>query len=173
MSVTTAKGFVASGIAAAIRRDGKDLAIVRSLPHATGGAVFTRNRVQAACLQVDRKHMAVAEPQAIVINSGVANAATGEGGRADALATATEAARLLGLETEEVLVLSTGVIGERLPMDRVLTGIAAAAAALSSDGGADAAEAIMTDRHASEDRCGREQRLHRRRHGEGLGDDPP
>jgi glutamate N-acetyltransferase / amino-acid N-acetyltransferase len=144
MSVTAAKGFVASGIAAAIRRDGKDLAIVRSLPPATGGAVFTRNRVQAACLQVDREHLGLAAPQAVVINSGVANAATGEGGKTDALATAAEAARLLDLAPKEVLVLSTGVIGERLPMDRVLAGIATAVDALSSDGGADAAEAIMT-----------------------------
>ena len=144
MSVTAAKGFVASGIAAAIRRNGKDVAIVRSLPRATGGAVFTRNRVQAACLQVDREHLLLASPQAIVVNSGVANAATGEGGRLDALATAAEAARQLGLATEEVLVLSTGVIGQRLPMDRLLAGVAAAAGALSAAGGADAAEAIMT-----------------------------
>lgn len=106
--------------------------------------MFTRNRVQAACLQVDREHLSLAEPQAVIINSGVANAATGEGGKHDALATAVEAARLLGLDAEEVLVLSTGVIGERLPMQRVLPGLAAAAAALSAVGGPDAAEAIMT-----------------------------
>ena len=144
MSVTAAKGFVASGIAAAIRREGRDLAIVRSLSSATGGAMFTRNKVQAACLQVDREHLALAEPQAIVINSGIANAATGEGGRRDATATAVEAAGLLGLDATEVLVLSTGVIGQRLPMDRLLPGLAVAAAALSADGGGDAAEAIMT-----------------------------
>jgi glutamate N-acetyltransferase / amino-acid N-acetyltransferase len=144
VSVTAAKGFVASGIAAAIRREGKDLAIVRSFPRATGGAMFTRNKVQAACLQVDREHLAAAEPQAVVINSGVANAATGEGGKRDALATAVEAAGLLGLDPAEVLVLSTGVIGARLPMDRVIAGVALAAAALSDDGGDDAADAIMT-----------------------------
>ena len=144
MSVTAAKGFLASGVAAAIRRTGKDVAIVRSLPRATGGAVFTRNRVQAACLQVYREHLSLASPQAVVVNSGVANAATGQGGKLDALATAAEAARLLGLVTEEVLVLSTGVIGQRLPMDRLLAGVATAAGALSPEGGADAAEAIMT-----------------------------
>ena len=144
MSVTAAKGFVASGVAAAIRRTGKDVAIVRSLPRATGGAVFTRNRVQAACLHVNRQHLSLADPQAVVVNSGVANAATGEGGKLDALATAIKAARLLGLATEEVLVLSTGVIGQRLPMDRLLAGVGAAAGALSAEGGADAAEAIMT-----------------------------
>jgi glutamate N-acetyltransferase / amino-acid N-acetyltransferase len=144
VSVTAAKGFVASGVAAKIRREGKDLAIVRSVTPATGGAMFTRNRVQAACLQVDREHLALAEPQAVVINSGIANAATGEGGRADALATAAEAARQLRLDAAQVLVLSTGVIGQRLPMERVLAGVGAAAAALSEGGGADAADAIMT-----------------------------
>ena len=69
-----------------------------------------------ACLQVDREHLELAEPQAVVINSGVANAATGERGKLDALATAAEAGRLLGLDAEEVLVLSTGVIGARLPL---------------------------------------------------------
>jgi glutamate N-acetyltransferase/amino-acid N-acetyltransferase len=144
VSVTAPQGFVAAGVAAAIRREGRDVAIVRSVPRATGGAMFTRNRVQAACLQVDREHLALAEPQAVVINAGVANAATGEGGVADARETAAQAARLLGLEPAEVLVLSTGVIGERLPMERVLAGVDAAASALSDGGGPDAAEAIMT-----------------------------
>jgi glutamate N-acetyltransferase/amino-acid N-acetyltransferase len=151
MSVTAAKGFVASGVTAAIRREGKDLAIVRSLTHATGGAMFTRNRVQAAPLQVNREHLELAEPQAVVINSGVANAATGERGKIDALATAAEAARLLDLDVEEVLVLSTGVIGARLPLHKVLPGLAVAAASLSDEGGPDAAEAIMTtDTHPKE-----------------------
>ncbi|HWE82372.1 MAG TPA: bifunctional glutamate N-acetyltransferase/amino-acid acetyltransferase ArgJ [Gaiellaceae bacterium] len=145
MSVTAAKGFVASGVAAGIRRrDRKDLAIVRSVPHAVGAAMFTRNRVQAACLQVSREHLALADPQAVVINSGVANAATGERGKLDALATAAEAGRLLDLTAEEVLVLSTGVIGARLPLHKLLPGLDPASAALSADGGGAAAEAIMT-----------------------------
>ncbi len=145
MSVTAAQGFVASGIAAGIRRrDRRDLAIVRSLPHAVGAAMFTRNKVQAACLQVNRSHLELADPQAVVINSGVANAATGERGKIDALATAAEAARLLDLDTEEVLVLSTGVIGARLPLHKLLPGLEPAVAGLSEAGGADAAEAIMT-----------------------------
>jgi len=145
MSVTAAKGFVASGVAAGIRRrDRKDLAIVRSVPHAVGAAMFTRNRVQAACLQVNREHLSLADPQAVVINSGVANAATGERGKLDALATAAEAARLLALSAEEVLVLSTGVIGQRLPLHRLLPGLEPAAAELAEDGGGAAAEAIMT-----------------------------
>ena len=145
MSVTAAKGFVASGVAAGIRRAGKkDLAIVRSVPPAVGAAMFTRNQVQAACLQVTRSHLELAAPQAVVINSGVANAATGERGKVDALATAAEAARLLDLAAEEVLVLSTGVIGARLPLDKLLPGLDPAVAALAADGGGDAAEAIMT-----------------------------
>jgi glutamate N-acetyltransferase/amino-acid N-acetyltransferase len=145
LSVTAAKGFAASGVAVGIRRrDRKDLAIVRSLTPAVGAAMFTRNKVQAACLQVCREHLSLAEPQAVVINSGVANAATGERGVLDAQATTAEAARHLGLTAEEVLPLSTGVIGARLPLHKLLPGLDAAAAALSEDGGADAAEAIMT-----------------------------
>jgi glutamate N-acetyltransferase/amino-acid N-acetyltransferase len=145
MSVTAPKGFVASGISAGIRRDGReDLAIVRSVPYSTGGAMFTRNRVQAACVQVSRDHIALADPQAVVINSGCANAATGERGKIDALATAAEAARLLEVDLEEVLILSTGVIGTRLPLHKVLPGLADAVAALRENGGHKAAGAIMT-----------------------------
>ena len=106
--------------------------------------MWSRNRVQAACLLVSRGHLSLAEPQAIVINSGVANSATGERVELAALATSAEAARLLDLDAEEVLVLSTGVIGVPLPMDKLLPGLRAAAAVLSADGGADAAAAIMT-----------------------------
>jgi glutamate N-acetyltransferase/amino-acid N-acetyltransferase len=116
----------------------KDLAIVRSVPHATGGAMFTRNNVQAACLQITREHLDLADPQAVVINSGSANAATGERGKLDALASAAEAARLMDLDAEEVLVLSTGVIGARLPLHRLLPALDPAVA-LSPDGSADAA----------------------------------
>jgi glutamate N-acetyltransferase / amino-acid N-acetyltransferase len=145
LSVTAARGFAASGVAVGIRRrERRDLAIVRSLAPAVGGAMFTRNKVQAACLQVCREHLSLAEPQAVVINSGVANAATGERGVLDAQATTAEAGRHLGLTAEEVLPLSTGVIGARLPLHKLLPGLDAAAAALSEDGGADAAEAIMT-----------------------------
>jgi glutamate N-acetyltransferase/amino-acid N-acetyltransferase len=106
--------------------------------------MFTRNEVQAACLDVCREHLELADPQAVVINSGVANAVTGERGKLDALATAAEAARLVDLDAEEVLVLSTGVIGARLPMHRLLPALEPAAAGLSAEGGHDAAEAIMT-----------------------------
>jgi glutamate N-acetyltransferase/amino-acid N-acetyltransferase len=144
MSVTAAAGFVASGVHARIRREKKDLAIVRSLPRASGAAMWTRNRVQAAPVLVSKAHLELAQPQAVVINSGVANALTGERGELDALCTASEAARLLDLDVEEVLVLSTGVIGAPLPLDRVRAGLVDAAAALSVEGGADAADAILT-----------------------------
>jgi len=144
MSVTAAKGFVASGVHAGIRYARPDLAIVRSTEPSVGAAMWSRNRVQAACLTVNREHMALAEPQAVVINSGVANSATGERGKLDALATAAEAGRLLDLDAEEVLVLSTGVIGVPLPMGKLLPGLRVAAEDLSGEGGSDAAVAIMT-----------------------------
>jgi glutamate N-acetyltransferase/amino-acid N-acetyltransferase len=100
--------------------------------------------VQAAPVRVSKAHLAVAEPQAVVVNAGVANAATGERGELDALATAADAALLLDLRVEEVVVLSTGVIGVHLPLDRVRAGLEDAACALSSEGGADAAAAILT-----------------------------
>jgi glutamate N-acetyltransferase/amino-acid N-acetyltransferase len=145
VSVTAAKGFVASGVHCGIRKkDRLDLSLVRSLTPATGTGMFTINRVLAAPVVVSREHLELAQPQAVVTNSGVANAATGERGQLDARATAAETARLLGLDTEEVLVLSTGVIGTPLPLSNVIAGVRAAAAALSADGGADSAQAIMT-----------------------------
>jgi len=144
MSVSAAGGFSASGIRCGLRRDAPDLAIVRSLTQASGAAMFTANRMQAAPLVVSREHLELAEPQAVVVNSGVANAATGIRGELDARATAAEAARLLGLAAEEVVVLSTGVIGKRLPLDKILPGLRVAADALSCDGGGAAARAILT-----------------------------
>jgi len=144
VSVTAPKGFEASGVAAGIRYSRPDVAVVHSTAPAVGGAMFTRNRLQAACLQVNRAHLAAADPQAVVINSGVANAATGEQGHANAVATAAHAAAALGLAPEQVLVLSTGVIGVQLPLERLVAGVDAAVAALSTDGGPDAAAAIMT-----------------------------
>jgi glutamate N-acetyltransferase / amino-acid N-acetyltransferase len=144
MSVTAPRGFEASGIHCGIRGMKRDLAIVRSTEPAVGAGMFSRNKVQAACLLVDKEHLALADPQAVVVNSGVANSATGERGKIDAFATAAEAARLLGLATEQVLVLSTGVIGVPLPMAKLLPGLKVAAEALSPEGGDDAAHAIMT-----------------------------
>ncbi len=144
MSVTAARGFLASGVHAGIRRSGPDLALVRSTAPAVGAAVWTTNRVLAAPVIVSTRHLEVAQPQAVVINAGVANAATGGGGIADAERTAAEVASALGIEPEEVVVLSTGVIGVPLPMERVLVGVRAAAESLDSEGGAAAATAILT-----------------------------
>jgi glutamate N-acetyltransferase / amino-acid N-acetyltransferase len=144
VSVTRAQGFLASGVHCGIRKARPDLALLRSTAPATGAALFTANRVQAAPVVISREHLEHAQPQAVVVNSGVANAATGVRGELDARATASEAARLLDLETEQVLVLSTGVIGAPLPLACVLPGLTDAASALSASGGADAAAAIMT-----------------------------
>jgi glutamate N-acetyltransferase/amino-acid N-acetyltransferase len=144
MSVTAARGFVAAGVHAGIRRARPDVALLRSTEPAVGAAMWTVNRVQAAPVIVSKRHLEVAEPQAVVINAGVANAATGAQGIADAEQTASATAAALGLVPEDVVVLSTGVIGLPLPMDALLPGVAAAAAALDPVGGTAAAEAILT-----------------------------
>jgi glutamate N-acetyltransferase/amino-acid N-acetyltransferase len=144
MSVTAAQGFEASGVHAGIRRSGPDLALVRSVGPAVGAAVWTTNRILAAPVVVSQRHLAVAEPQAVVVNAGVANAATGAAGIADAERTAEEAAQALGLQAEQIVVLSTGVIGVPLPIDRVVGGVRDAAASLGTDGGDAAATAILT-----------------------------
>jgi glutamate N-acetyltransferase / amino-acid N-acetyltransferase len=144
VSVTAPSGFAASGVSAGIRKSAPDLAIVRSLERAVGAAVWTTNQVQAAPVLVSKRHLEAAEPQAVVVNAGVANAATGSRGITDAEQTATVAADLLQLVPEEVVVLSTGVIGVPLPLDRVVAGLPQAVSALSTDGGGAAATAILT-----------------------------
>ena len=144
MSVTAARGFLACGVRSGMKTEGLDLALVRSTTPAVGAAMFTQNRVQAAPVIVSRRHLDQAQPQAVVLNSGCANAATGQRGELDALATATEAARLLELSSEQILLCSTGVIGVKLPLDKLLPGLALAAPVLSEKGGDDAARAIMT-----------------------------
>ncbi len=153
MSVTAARGFVASGVHCGIRREALDLALVRSTSRATGAAMFTANRVQAAPVVVSREHLALAEPQVVVVNSGCANAVTGVAGELDARETAAEAARLLDVADAEVLVLSTGVIGDRLPLDKLLRGLGAAARALRCEGGARAAQAILTTDTQTKEAC--------------------
>ncbi len=153
-AVTAAKGFVAGAVHAGIRRSRLDLALVRSTVPAVGAGMFTANRVQAAPVLVSKSHLAQADPQAVVINSGVANAATGKQGELDALATAAEVAALHGVEPEQVLVLSTGVIGVKLPMPKLLAGLSEIE--LAPAGGADAAEAILTT-----DTCAKEAAVSR------------
>ncbi len=145
MSVTAARGFEAAGVAAGIRPSGQpDVALVRSTVPAVGAALWTANRVQAAPVLVSRRHLERAQPQAVVVNAGVANAATGPDGEADAEATAAAVATALELDASSVVVLSTGVIGVRLPLPQVLAGVSAAAARLSPTGGDEAATAILT-----------------------------
>jgi glutamate N-acetyltransferase / amino-acid N-acetyltransferase len=142
---TAATGFLAAGGACGVRYEGRrDLGLLFS--QEAGGAaavVVTTNVVKAAPLLVTREAVETGKVRAVVVNSGVANAATGERGLEDACRMQTLAAAELGLEPEEVAVASTGVIGEHLPMDRVETGIKEAAASLSSDG-SPLAEAILT-----------------------------
>jgi glutamate N-acetyltransferase / amino-acid N-acetyltransferase len=145
VSVTAAEGFVASGVTAGLRPSGQpDVAVVRSIPRAVGAAMWTTNRVQAAPVTVSKRHLSSAQPQAVLINAGCANAATGRQGEAAATASADALADALGLTLEEVIVLSTGVIGVQLDVDRVITGARAAAVALAPDGGDAAAGAILT-----------------------------
>jgi glutamate N-acetyltransferase / amino-acid N-acetyltransferase len=154
-SVTDVQGVRACGVRAGIKKKAgvPDLALVVSERPAACAGVFTTNRFQAAPVLYDRSTID-ANPRgirAIVVNSGCANACTGPEGLDDARRTAALAAAALGLAADQVLVMSTGVIGQRLPMDKVESGVALAAQALSADGGHDAARAIMTtDTHPKE-----------------------
>ena len=146
MSVTTPKGFAAAGVTAGLKPSGKpDVAVVVNQgPDQAAAAVFTTNRVFAAPVKWSREAVADGQLNAVVLNSGGANACTGSEGYADSAATASRVADRLGLIIDNVAVCSTGLIGIRLPMDLLLPGVDAACAAVSPDGGAAAAEAIMT-----------------------------
>ena len=143
--VTAAQGFRACGVAAGIKyADRKDLALVMADSPASVAAVYTTNKVAAAPVQVDRERTRSGQAQAVVINSGCANACTGETGLANALEMARVTAEALGIGEQLVLVCSTGVIGVHLPMERITAGAKLAAGSLSRAGGHDAACAIMT-----------------------------
>ncbi|RYV49453.1 bifunctional glutamate N-acetyltransferase/amino-acid acetyltransferase ArgJ [Pengzhenrongella frigida] len=146
MTVTHPQGFRAAGVTAGLKTSGRsDLAlVVNDGPLAVAAAVFTTNRVQAAPVVWSRQAVADGVAQAVVLNSGGANACTGPEGFADTHRTAEHTATALGISAGDVLVCSTGLIGERLAMPLLLAGISAAAPVLSADGGADAATAIMT-----------------------------
>lgn len=145
-SVTAPRGFRAAGVHAGIKARGLDLALIVSDTPASAAAVFTTNLAQAAPLIVSRAQLATSggRVSAIVVNSGCANACTGPDGMAHAEAMARGTARALNCDPAGVLVASTGVIGVKLDMSKVRAGIAAAVPALSTDGGPDAARAIMT-----------------------------
>ncbi|WFE28802.1 bifunctional glutamate N-acetyltransferase/amino-acid acetyltransferase ArgJ [Solwaraspora sp. WMMD791] len=155
MSVTAPKGFRAAGVVAGLKASGAaDVAlVVNDGPATTAAGVFTANRVQAAPVRWSRQVLRAGAVRAVVLNSGGANACTGPGGFQDTHATAEHVATTLtkaggtgaaGVGAGEVAVCSTGLIGERLPMDKLLAGVDAAVAALSADAGPAAAEAIMT-----------------------------
>jgi glutamate N-acetyltransferase/amino-acid N-acetyltransferase len=146
VSVTAARGFRAAGVAAGLKTTGApDLAlVVNDGPDHHAAAVFTSNRVEAAPVTWSRQSSLDGRVDAVALNSGGANACTGAQGFADAHATAERVAELLDISSHDVVVCSTGLIGELLPMDKVLAGCDAAAAVLSVDGGESAAVAIKT-----------------------------
>jgi glutamate N-acetyltransferase/amino-acid N-acetyltransferase len=147
VSVTAAEGFVAGGLACGIKDAGApDLAIVavEGRAPAVAAGVFTSNLAEAAPVQISKRHLADGRAAAVVLNSGNANAATGDAGRADATRMCALTATGLGVDTTDVLVCSTGLIGIPLPMAPVEAGIPKLCAALSTKGGLDAARAIMT-----------------------------
>ncbi len=138
-------GFRAAGIAAGIKNNGNpDLALIVADAPAAGAAVFTENRVKAAPVLLSMERLRAAPPQAVLINSGGANACTGEAGISDARALTAGVGRRLGVPEESVLAASTGVIGQRLPVDRIDGSLDRLVADLSADGFSRAARAIMT-----------------------------
>jgi glutamate N-acetyltransferase/amino-acid N-acetyltransferase len=143
-AITAPRGFRAAAVAAGIKKDALDLAVLAADWGCSAAAVFTTNRAQAAPVLVSREHLSGGRAKAVVVNAGCANAATGEQGLADARAMAAITAHELGCRPNEVVVASTGVIGVTLPMDKLRAGIRDACAALSAEGGAAAARAIMT-----------------------------
>ncbi len=144
--VTAPAGFLAAAVHCGIRRDQPDLALVVSEREAAAAAVFTRNRVQAAPVVLSRAALGASggRARALLINSGNANACTGPRGDRAAQRSAETLAGLLGVPVDRVLVASTGVIGEQLPVERLIDSLPRAVAELSAMGGAAAAEAILT-----------------------------
>ncbi|MEI7811072.1 MAG: bifunctional glutamate N-acetyltransferase/amino-acid acetyltransferase ArgJ [Ignavibacteria bacterium] len=144
-TVTTVNGFKAAGIFCGIKRKRKDIALIYSETPCTAAGTFTINKVKAAPLLVSRNIINKGGTvKAVLVNSGNANACTGKAGMQDAKETQDYCAKKLGIKTSEVLISSTGVIGKRMPVDTILSGIDQIVPLLSTDGGIDAAEAIMT-----------------------------
>jgi glutamate N-acetyltransferase / amino-acid N-acetyltransferase len=139
------KGFRAGGVAAGLKKNkGMDLGIIFSEVPAAGAAVFTRNRVQAAPVVLDRERIRSGNCRGVIVNSGNANCCTGVRGLRDAAAMARAAADALGIPDDQVLVASTGVIGQFLPIEKVEAAIPDLVASLRPDGFDDLARAIMT-----------------------------
>ena len=143
--ITAVSGVRAAGIHAGIKAtEIKDIALIVTDTPATAAGVFTKNSVTAAPVILCREHLNDGRAQAVIVNSGNANACTGEVGMANARQMAAATAEQLGIDAALVCASSTGVIGQQLPRDKIENAIQAAARALSTEGGSDAAEAIMT-----------------------------
>lgn len=143
--VTAPQGFRAAGMHCGIKKQKTpDLALVVSDVSGPIAGVFTKNQVVAAPVVLDRYHLRHGLGRAILVNSGNANACTGQAGLMAAIQTASRLARTLDISTHQVFIGSTGVIGRRLPVERILRGLPGLVAALSRRGGPMAAKAIMT-----------------------------
>ncbi|WP_411875834.1 bifunctional glutamate N-acetyltransferase/amino-acid acetyltransferase ArgJ [Vulcanococcus limneticus] len=145
--VTSPEGFLASGVTAGLKASGKpDLSLLLAPEGAVCAGTFTTSLVRAACVDLcaERLQACGGHARAVLTNSGQANACTGERGLADSLIVTEALAVRLGLQPEQVLICSTGVIGVPIPMDTLVAGLDPLVEALSSDGGADAAIAILT-----------------------------
>lgn len=144
--VTTTKGFKASGVHCGLKKDPlkKDLAIIYSDVQCTACGVYTKNKVKGAPLLITKDHLENKTAQAIIINSGNANTCTGDDGLEKAKKMANLCGNALNVNSNDVLVASTGVIGVPLNIDAIEAGISPAINALSYEGGHDAAEAILT-----------------------------
>ncbi|MDR3685579.1 MAG: bifunctional glutamate N-acetyltransferase/amino-acid acetyltransferase ArgJ [Coriobacteriia bacterium] len=143
--VTAPRGFSACGVSAGLKAAGAlDVALVVAKQTCPAAGVFTTNKVAAAPVVVSRRHVSAGKARGVVVNAGNANACTGAAGERDAEATADTLAALLGCDAGDVLVCSTGVIGVPLPSGKLLGALPGAVAGLAADGGARAAQAIMT-----------------------------
>ncbi|HSV26343.1 MAG TPA: bifunctional ornithine acetyltransferase/N-acetylglutamate synthase, partial [Sedimentisphaerales bacterium] len=147
ISITTPKGFMAAGVACGIKASGnKDLGLIACHGGAVAAGMFTTNKVVSAAVVVCREHLATENIGAVVVNAGCANTCTGVQGLRNARKMCALAGKRLGIETDRVLVASTGIIGHQLPMDKITRGIEMAAKACRDDeqSGRDFAHAIMT-----------------------------
>jgi glutamate N-acetyltransferase/amino-acid N-acetyltransferase len=145
--ITAPRGFLAAGIKCGIKKSGRaDLGLIVCPSGAKAAAVFTTNKITSAAVQVSKKHIKSKTIYAVVVNSGNANACTGQRGVKNAIRMCSETAGHLVVDPHEVLVASTGIIGEQLPMEKAITGIADAVGELSdsASAGLDFAKAIMT-----------------------------
>ncbi|TJX14214.1 bifunctional glutamate N-acetyltransferase/amino-acid acetyltransferase ArgJ [Tissierella creatinini] len=144
-TITDVPGFVASGIWAGLKKSGKkDLGIIFSKERAVASGTFTQNKAAAPLIKLNKENIDNENIQAIVVNSGNANASTGILGYNNAKEMASTTAKYLGIHPEDIIVASTGVIGVQLPMGKIVPGIEEACKAVSEEGGEDIARAIMT-----------------------------